>query len=333
MQCNDDDDDVWRVLTRVCGLAWLCSERAYAAGVVEGLLTRQLIYYNYVNNYGKGDWCTNNAKLCPLLKNYMAKQDAWMQTQRDNAEPHQEAYWHHVFLLSDQLRGLADGYAMNATKGEELDLFAMNLLQMSGDLEDLASALLGPEAPKGVVGSGSCSAMIKLLPGNAELFAAQDTWDNFSGMLRTYKKYTFYFEHAAAVEQTFSSSPGVVGSGDDFYQLSSQLVSMETTIGNNNQTLVELYIQPESVLEWRRSIVANRLAHSGSEWADVFSRHNSGTYNNQWMIVDYSRFVPGAEHLADDLLWVVEQIPGFVRSKDCTDTLRQQSYWASYKYA
>lgn len=43
------------------------------------------------------------------------------------------------------------------------------------------------------------------------------------------------------------------------------------------------------VLEWIRSIVANRLATDGTEWADIFSKFNSGTYNNQWMIVDYNK--------------------------------------------
>lgn len=40
------------------------------------------------------------------------------------------------------------------------------------------------------------------------------------------------------------------------------------------------------------------------EWADVFARENSGLYPNQWMIVDYNLFEPGAEKLPDYLLTV-----------------------------
>ena len=53
---------------------------------------------------------------------------------------------------------------------------------------------------------------------------------------------------------------------------------METTIGNSNPALWQ-YVKPSSVFEGIRSVVANRLAKSGYEWADTFdSGYNSGTY-------------------------------------------------------
>jgi hypothetical protein len=58
-------------------------------------------------------------------------------------------------------------------------------------------------------------------------------------------------------------------------------------------------------------MVANRLATTGKQWTKFFARRNSGTYNNQWMILDYNRFEPGMD--ASDtrgLLWVLEQLPG-----------------------
>ena len=47
------------------------------------------------------------------------------------------------------------------------------------------------------------------------------------------------------------------------------------------------------------------------------------------MIVDYKRFKPG-QPLRDGLLWVLEQLPTLVVSRDVTDTLRQQTFWPSY---
>ena len=45
--------------------------------------------------------------------------------------------------------------------------------------------------------------------------------------------------------------------------------------------------------EWIRSLAANRLSQGGKEWTEIFSKFNSGTYNNQWMIVDYNLIKPG----------------------------------------
>jgi hypothetical protein len=54
-------------------------------------------------------------------------------------------------------------------------------------------------------------------------------------------------------------------------------VTLETTIGNSNPDLWK-FVQPTgAVMEWLRNIVANRLAASGQQWAQVFSQHNSGT--------------------------------------------------------
>ena len=67
-----------------------------------------------------------------------------------------------------------------------------------------------------------------------------------------------------------------------------------------------------------RSTVANRLATDGKSWTNIFSIHNSGTYNNQWMVVDYNKFTPGDKELKPNLLWVLEQIPGYIQTKDLT---------------
>ena len=52
---------------------------------------------------------------------------------------------------------------------------------------------------------------------------------------------------------------------------------METTIGNNNDALWKFIKPTESVFECIRNVVANRLATTGSEWAEFFARYNSGT--------------------------------------------------------
>ena len=143
---------------------------------------------------------------------------------------------------------------------------------------------------------GRCSALIRLAPNNADLFVAQETWASLNSMLRMYKLYDLPFKmsdrendpalRVPATRVSFSSYPGCLNSGDDFYVLSSGLIQQETTIGNSNKALASRFITPFSVLEWRRNIVANRLASScdpttDGSWSEWYRKENSGTYNNQ----------------------------------------------------
>jgi hypothetical protein len=130
---------------------------------------------------------------------------------------------------------------------------------------------------------------------------------------------------------SFSSYPGTLTSIDDFYVINTQLVVLETTIGNSNVDLWK-YVTTSTNLYWVRNMVANRLSVTGKNWAKWFSMHNSGTYNNEWMIVDYKQFVAGKEP-SDGLLTVLEQLPGQTVWTDRTEVLRAQSYWPSYNLA
>lgn len=67
------------------------------------------------------------------------------------------------------------------------------LFQLGGDLEDLESAL-NKSSQTRPLGSGSCSALIKLLPNNKELLVSHDTWNTYQAMLRIMKKYVFAFK-------------------------------------------------------------------------------------------------------------------------------------------
>ena len=61
-------------------------------------------------------------------------------------------------------------------------------MQADGDLDDLAQ-VLGKKDTHRVFGSGSCSALIKVLPGNQDLYISQVTWTSYAQMLRVFKLY------------------------------------------------------------------------------------------------------------------------------------------------
>lgn len=68
---------------------------------------------------------------------------------------------------------------------------------------------------------------------------------------------------------------------------------------------------------------AHFVASSGAEWTAALDVANSGTYNNQYMVVDLNKFTPGQD-LAHGTLWVAEQIPGRVVAAVCS-----QRRWTS----
>ena len=231
-----------------------------------------------------------------------------------------------------------DGWMMLFTLGTlivPLPSPPLRLLQYAGDLEAL-EAVLGAGQSNGVYGSGSCSALVKLAPNNADLFFTHDTWNVYQSMLRVYKRYDLPFHltpsqqtAVPAANQSFSSYPGILMSGDDFYMLSSGLATMETTNGNMNSDLWK-FVVPESVMEGVRSVVANRLALTAEDWCQIFEVYNSGTYNNQWMIADYNKFQPESPHLKAGTFYVLEQIPNKVEYRDMSAYLQQEKYWGSF---
>ena len=68
--------------------------------------------------------------------------------------------------------------------------------QVDGDLEDLEIVLKKSDIDR-PVGSGSCSALIKLLPDNSDIYVSQVTWNGYQSMLRIIKWYSFMFHHSA----------------------------------------------------------------------------------------------------------------------------------------
>src|SRR5699024_5870559 len=156
-------------------------------------------------------------------------------------------------------------------------ILALHLYEEFDDLEVIANQT--GRADK-------CSALVKVLPDFRDVLVAHDMWGNYRTMLRVLKRYSFNFRTSKSKSVAMSSYPGLVYSADDFYITSSGLVIQETT--NNDYDNRTYRLDPRKmVFEFIRNAVANRMATSGMEWSLTFAYENSGTYNNQFMIVDY----------------------------------------------
>ena len=142
-----------------------------------------------------------------------------------------------------------------------------------------------------------CSALIKCdFSSNSlnDILIGHTTWDSYSEMHRVFKIYDFKFNLFNKFKHSlimFSSYPGTLTSTDDFYMLNSKIAVVETTLEILDRELYNKYV-PEAeghVPNYIRISIANRLASTGKEWTEVFKRNNSGTYNSQWIIVDYQQ--------------------------------------------
>jgi len=131
--------------------------------------------------------------------------------------------------------------------------------------------------------------LIKMADDFSDIFSGHSTWYVYSAMIRIFKRYDFSFQNPSlgAKKTAFSSYPGMLSSWDDFYMMDSNLEMLQTTISVVDNSILDL-VTPNALLAWQRVRLANHLAKTGKEWYDIVKQHNSGTYNNQYMIIDYN---------------------------------------------
>ncbi|CAJ1075832.1 phospholipase B-like 1 [Xyrichtys novacula] len=303
----------------------------FLAGYLEGFLTAQQMMDHYTNMYPQ---VIKDPKLLGPIQTFIEQQDAWTREQV-KLNKASDPLWKHAGFIVAQMDGLQAGAADWAKEQgkKPLSLFAVQFLNAVGDLLDLIPALVPDSNPPlrdfKLPGMGHCSALIKLLPGYENLLFAHSSWYTYAATLRIYKHWDFRITdpNAATGKLSFSSYPGFLVSLDDFYLLGSGLMMTQTTNNIFNTSLYDV-ITTKSLFAWQRVRLAHSLAHDGEEWAKTFAMYNSGTYNNQYMVLDRSKVKLG-HSVADGALTVVEQIPGLVEYSDQTQALRR-GYWPSY---
>ena len=303
------------------------ADQAYSAGYLEAFLTKHLINMTFYNNG------MESLTLSDDVKEFLTKNYNYLESNTETKKD--ESYWYQVWLLLHQIKGLEDGFLGKPEK-VSADIDPLGLFWTfnwkSGELWDVEQKFMyGVQ----VFGSGSCSALIKNL--GHDIVVSHATWGDYNWLLRVVKKYELPYRVSQAFEGTVPGStvletsyPGVIHSIDDFYITNQNLVITETTNEIFNRSLFANIEAQGSVPYFIRIVVANKLSNSGQSWVNFFSKFNSGTYNNQWMVVDYKKFTQFLEVDAGTL-WVLEQMPGFVVSKDMSRALQTgNKAWTSY---
>jgi hypothetical protein len=173
-----------------------------------------------------------------------------------------------------------------------------------------------------------CTGFIKLTKDYSDIYFAHDAWSTYLDLHGALKEYDIPAPGFVARRVVMSTRPGKLSSYDDYYLTDSGLFVLETTMTVFNQDLYE-FTSAQSVFTWLRATHATWTAHNGSDWTKIFIRPNSGTYNNQYLIVDTNRF-ERYKKPERDLLWVIEQYPGDNwRSADITEKLVSDTWFGS----
>lgn len=200
-----------------------------------------------------------------------------------------------------------------------------------GDNEEQAVPIRRGVMPTPDRGFGShCSASV--IRTADDLIFAHDTWSSYSSMIRQLKTYRL------ETDVVFSSYPGQA-SLDDWLINGHRLGIQETTNDCNNDELFREYVLPNTVLTFLRTMAASVWASTAPEWSDIFLNKNSGTYSNQWMIVDFKLVTEDAlvskKPLPQGTFVVLEQMPGRENcvSRDQTDVLNAKGFWKSFNLA
>lgn len=321
----------WELLTITTDKTQPDSLQAYAAGYIEGAVSAQSIWNGWIPYNASTDFNV------PNLADYVMAQDTWVRTQAKTLAPTSD-YWAQVALILAQFDGLVKGYSDNAPADQQLSYLDQLYLQLNSEVGDIVQHLGLRDGTLKVKEEielperySHCSVLVRLSDDGQTLYSAHDTWNTYNAMLRVFKYYNFNFNHPSTSSATiyFSSYPGFLQSIDDFYLTTQQLHVSETTNSVFNSSLFVDYLSIKTVPEWIRIMVANRMATSGAQWSQYFGEFNSGTYNNQWQVVDYKLFTPG-QPLQPNTLWILEQVPGFIKADDQTPFLKTNGYWPSY---
>lgn len=177
------------------------------------------------------------------------------------------------------------------------------------------------------------------------MYVGHTTHNVYTLMNRIYKSYRLNLkleDGSVLNDYKYSSRPGDFNSKDDYYVLSNNMTIVETSLEIINLDIYKNLVY-KSIPKWIRVNVANRLAQNNKEWIELFFYQNSGTHNNQWLIVDFNQFEKFTEILnktgkkpnevnITDIVHIAEQIPllNVTFSKDMTAELFNQTYVASY---
>ena len=305
--------------------------QAFAAGYLEGYQYSDLINYHFTNIKNT----LYNGKIQPSEKarDFIDQQRKYIDELRHKSSNDTEEI---VSFLMEQYDGLYQGYldGYNEKGNKSFPLINENdfwFITFLGDYYDINKAypLTEEEHKNKFSYAKECTGYVKYFPEKNDIFVAHNTHNIYSMMNRIVKYYDMNIVLSSKKKinkMKFTSRPGDLNSKDDFYILSNKMVVIETSLEVTSQSKYSS-LSPRTLPKWIRARIANSVANGAEDWAETFLAENSGTHNDQWLIVDYKQ-IPKKEKI----IYMVEQTPNISKKYyiDFTKTLLKQGYVGSY---
>lgn len=334
--------------------------RAYAAGLVEGLMTVRRMSQFRTNVLALLQRDTLGH---PGLREVMGKVadlalTAWTEFAGGDAEQTPEDdIGRQAWAAFLQFRGIKDGFNMLAKDKQvkpmsahelllmnmhaelpalaelysRLDLNETAVLLQTGRVERTRSAATRSAGnwSRQALHQAHGSAIVRRLGPKRhvqDLLVGHVTFGDFGEMTRVAKHYALDFG-TKVPKISLTSYPGCIGSTDDYIVGGTGLVMASTSLWVPAAGEFSLPSATNDGLpSFLRAMVATRLATRPRLWPKVYGYVPGMGGANQWLVVDYGN-VKGGLSLPDGTVWLVETLPTWQRGSDMTQVLREGGFF------
>ncbi|XP_046834493.1 putative phospholipase B-like lamina ancestor [Vespa crabro] len=317
----------WSIIEIETSVKYPDTVQAYAAGLLEGSLTWQLIHHHWHNTINV--ICDKNPVECRKLRRYLRENAAIIRERADLLES-KDSFWHMVRLFYAQLDGLEDGWRFavrRSRQSAELQSEDFLWLAMASDLSDIDSTIINNGSNISIGEKG----MIFLKALNREnkeplIAIGHNTAAPYAKMLRLLKRYKFNYhilptsKNVARIPSRsiiMSSYPGALSSHDEFYLMTTEnreLIIAGIPLSVSTRDPWNFVNLEDQVMSSIKIMTANRLATDSKSWSKILAFENGGNSMHQWIT-----FEPRSKNV-----WFIEQLGSITHvadySKDFTET-------------
>ena len=300
----------------------------YCAGYLEGVMLQKRIYQAYINNI----YVTYGEAAEPKFESYIEdfyEENYKRMKEMIEANPQVE-YWTNVDAFLRISDGMFDGYNKTAPAEEAIQHSDFIIHNQLPDIYDIKTAV-GTLSPTDPI-RAKCTAAIRLLPDYSDLYIMHNAWSDYRNAFGLTIDYDFPVKGFAARRVSLTTLVGMISSLDDFYVADSGLIVFETSLMSQDKNMLKEYItsHKNSILCGMRALIAMFTATNGPEWAQIFLKENSGTYNNDYYVTDINLF-KRKEKPTNGLVTLIEQVPSETHYVyDVTQNLTNDGFIASF---